>query len=87
MVGAAVFPLFAPVALLNVAVLAVLRGVDVVLAAGTAVGLQPLARRRQRSRPPRWGVQGGPRAGMVDTVADAVVDEPWPALGRPFPRA
>ena len=86
-VGALAFPLFAPVVVVNVAVLGVLRLLDVVLAGGNEVAVKPVARLLRRRRPPYPGVHGGGPTSPGDQVAAAVLDEPWPAVGTLFPHA
>jgi hypothetical protein len=86
-VGALAFPLFAPVVVVNVAVLGALRLVDVVLAGGNEVVAKPFARALRRRRPPYPGLHDGGTTSPGDQVVAAVLDEPWPAVGTLFPLA
>jgi uncharacterized protein DUF1353 len=85
-VGALAFPLFAPAVVVNVAVLGVLRLLDLVLAAANEVAAKPVARLLRRRRPPYPGVHDGGPTSPGDEGAAAVLDEPWPAVGSLFPR-
>jgi hypothetical protein len=85
-VGALAFPLFAPVVVVNVAVLGVLRLLDLVLAGGNEVAVKPVARLLRRRRP-YPDVPGGGSTSPGDQVTAAVLEEPWPAVGTLFPHA